>query len=141
MLEYPAKLSRGGDVVIVKFRDFPTAHTSGGNHREALARAIGALEEELAFRIANREDIPEPSFARSNESMIVLPTLTAAKVLLYRTMRAQQVRRIDLARKLGFDPRQVDRLIDLNHHSRLDQIDRALSALGKRLSVTLRDAA
>jgi hypothetical protein len=33
------------------------------------------------------------------------------------------------------DPRRVRRLLDLDHHSRLDQLAAALSALGKRLVI------
>jgi antitoxin HicB len=38
------------------------------------------------------------------------------------------------ARRLGWHAPQVDRLLDLRHASRLDQLDRALRAVGKRLS-------
>jgi antitoxin HicB len=70
-----------------------------------------------------------------------LPALTAAKVLLYRAMREAGVRRADLARRLGWQGPQVDRLLDLGHASRLDQIEQAPAALGKRLSVDIADAA
>ncbi len=51
------------------------------------------------------------------------------------------VTKAELARRLGWHGPQVDRLLDLNHASRLDQIEAALAALGKRLQVTVRDAA
>jgi antitoxin HicB len=35
----------------------------------------------------------------------------------------------------------VDRLLDLRHASRLDQMEAAFRALGKQLSVDVRDAA
>jgi antitoxin HicB len=36
---------------------------------------------------------------------------------------------------------QVDRLLDLKHASRLDQLGAAFAALNKRLSVSVQDAA
>ena len=82
--------------------------------------------------------LPSPAAGRP---CAVLPALTAAKVLLYRAMREAGVRKADLARRLGWHGPQIDRLLDLNHASRLDQIEAALAALGKRLTVDLADAA
>ena len=43
----------------------------------------------------------------------------------------------ELARRLGWKPMQVDRLFDLHHASRLDQLEAAAKALGKQIDVTL----
>jgi antitoxin HicB len=56
-------------------------------------------------------------------------------------MREAGVRKADLARRLGWHGPQIDRLLDLNHASRLDQIEAALAVLGKRLSVAVDNAA
>ena len=48
---------------------------------------------------------------------------------------------MDLARRLGIPKTIIDRLFDLNHHSRLDQMEAAFAALGKRLAVQIEDAA
>jgi cell division inhibitor SulA len=41
----------------------------------------------------------------------------------------------ELARRLGLQENGVRRLLDLDHRSHIDQVDRALAALGKRLEV------
>jgi len=46
-----------------------------------------------------------------------------------------------LAQRLGISKTNVDRLFDLKRKSRLDQIEAAFAALGKRLDVEIRDAA
>ena len=69
-----------------------------------------------------------------------LPTLTSVKVLLYQGMREQDVGKAELARRLGWHLPQVDRVLDIEHHSRLDQMDAALGAIGRRLQVTALDA-
>jgi hypothetical protein len=42
---------------------------------------------------------------------------------------------------MGCQRNEVARLLDINHRSRLDQIENALKAMGKRLVVNIRDAA
>ena len=101
-------------------------------------RAVGALEEAVAARISARQDIPVLSQGKTRVS---LPTLTAVKVILYQGMRDQDVGKAELARRLGWHLPQVDRVLDVNHHSRLDQMDTALGAIGLRLEVTSKEAA
>jgi antitoxin HicB len=57
----------------------------------------------------------------------------AAKVLLLNEMLRQKVRPIDLARLIGTTKQEVNRLTDLKHATKIDRIDAALRALGKRL--------
>jgi antitoxin HicB len=67
--------------------------------------------------------------------------MAAAKLAIYQAMREANLTQSALAEKLGCDPRQVRRLLDLDHHSRLNQLDAALAALGKRLVIEVQDAA
>ena len=138
-LAYPVKLTQDGDTVLAGFPDFPEATTFGDDRAEALVRAVDCLATIIGAYMDDGQDVPEPSPAR-NLPTVTLPTLDAAKVHLYRTMREQGVGKTQLARLMGSHLRQVDRLLDLKHASRFDQVDSALAALGKRLAVTLREA-
>lgn len=51
------------------------------------------------------------------------------------------IRRAELARRLGVPKNTIDRLFDLDRHTRIDQIEAAFAALGKQLSVEIREAA
>jgi antitoxin HicB len=73
--------------------------------------------------------------------VVALPPMAAAKLAIYQTMRDQGVTQVELAGRLDCDPKDIRRLLDLMHNSRLDRLDRALAALGKRLSIEVRDAA
>ncbi|HEX5079234.1 MAG TPA: hypothetical protein VFV80_08795 [Geminicoccaceae bacterium] len=42
-----------------------------------------------------------------------------------------------LARRLGLQENAVRRLLDLDHRSHIDQVDRALAALGRRLELRI----
>ena len=59
-----------------------------------------------------------------------LPTLAKLKVELYSTMLGLKLRPADLAQRLGWTASRVTRLLDLNHDSRVDQLEKALEALG-----------
>lgn len=140
MLRYPVRLEREGNKILVSLPDVPGAHTFGADRDEALARAVDALETMLMGMIADREDIPMPSLVKRGP-FVELPALTEAKVLLYRAMRSLNVGKAELARRLGWHMPQVDRLLDLRHASRLDQLEQAFRALGKQLTIEIREAA
>ena len=102
-------------------------------------RAADALETMLMGMIEDRENIPVRQVRRGGA--ITLPALTEAKIALYRQMRSAGVGKAELARRLHCHLPQIDRLLDLRHASRLDQIEQAFLALGKRLTLSLEDAA
>ena len=59
----------------------------------------------------------------------------------YMAFEASGLRKAEMARRMGISKVNVDRLFDLTHHSRLDQIEAAFQALGKQLAIEIRDAA
>jgi antitoxin HicB len=140
MIAYPAKFDRADDGITVTFPDIPEAITCGFSEPEAMEYAVDAIETMLSEYIKRRRDIPRASKARGKDvRMVVLPTLTEAKIRLYEAMREAGVRKADLARRMGWQKSQVDRLLDLCHRSRLDQIEAALAKLHKRLAMHVED--
>ena len=135
MLSYPIKLKNDDPTVLATSPDFPELTTFGDDRDEALARAGHALQEAIAARIHLRQDIPTPSRGKVRA---ILPTLTAVKVMLYQGMKTQGIGKAELARRVGWHLPQVDRVLDVGHHSRLDQMDAALEAIGQRLHVTVK---
>lgn len=123
----------------VTFPDIPEAITQGENEEEAAAMAEGALVTALSFYTDNAEPLPHPSPARGRR-LAHVPPLVAAKLALHGAMLAACLSNVALARRLGVDEKIVRRLRDPLHKSRIDQIDIALRALGKRLEVVVREA-
>jgi antitoxin HicB len=70
-----------------------------------------------------------------------LPGLQSAKVELYNVFLASGIRKAELARRLDIPSPNIDRLFSLRHQSRLDQLEAAFKALGKELTIDIRDAA
>ncbi|HJU18434.1 MAG TPA: hypothetical protein VJ770_18440 [Stellaceae bacterium] len=85
-----------------------------------------------------RKSAEQPKTPRRS---VHLPPLTKAKVELYRAVRAGDISKTELARRLGWHGLQVDRLLDLRHRSAIDQIERAPHVLGKRLVIDVEDVA
>ena len=133
MLSYPVALQPDdNDTFLVTSPDFPELTTFGEDREEALARAADALEEAIAGRMYDREDIPPPS---PGDQCAALPAIITAKVMLYQGMREQGVGKVELARRLNWRLSRVDRVVDINHRSRLDDMDAALRVVGRRVTV------
>lgn len=76
-----------------------------------------------------------------DDRRVILPALAALRVALYSAMRAQRVNVAEMARRLNCHKPEVDRLLDLCHSSRRDQLESAFRVLGKRVNVHLEGAA
>jgi antitoxin HicB len=143
MLAYAATLTPdeedGG--LVVTFRDIPEAITQGRTIEEAMRNAADALTMALDGYVEAGWAFPSASPARPGEHLITLPALVAAKLELYRRMCETGTTRVALARMIGVDERAVRRLLAYRHRSHIGQIETALAKLGKRLEISVRDAA
>ena len=140
---YPAKLTpeteQGGHVVT--FRDLPEAITQGEDIDDALLEAVDCLEEAIANRIASDLPIPDSSQAKKGEYAILLPVQLSAKAALYLAIRDAKITKVELAKRMNCDEKEVRRLLNPKHPSKLPRIEQALATLGKQLVVGLYEAA
>jgi antitoxin HicB len=139
--EYPATLvpdeNDGG--FVVTFEDYPEAITQGENVADALREAEDCLEEAVANRIVRGVKLPRPSSPKAGQSVISLPAPTAVKAAFYCAIRELNASKVELAITLGVDEKEVRRLLDPHHGSKLTRIDELLRMLGKRLTIRLDD--
>ena len=136
MFDYPVILEaqpEGG--FVVTFPDVPEALTQGEDEDEALLHAVDALETALSFYVDSRIPLPLPSKAKRRQKTVRPSALECAKLGVYNAMTEQGIKKAELARRLGWHMPQVDRLFDLNHASRMDQIEAAAHALGVHVDV------
>jgi antitoxin HicB len=110
--------------------------TEGATRAEALARASDALVTALSFYVDENRALPRPSPAHGRP-IVAVPTLEAAKLALHEAMLAAGISNVELARKLGSDEKSVRRLRDPLHGSRIEAVEAALHALGRRIEVTV----
>ncbi len=139
---YPARFTVGRDGrVLVEFVDLARVATDGKDHHEAMAEAMDALGSDLSIRLSRREEIPVPSAPKRGQRLVPVPLWLAPKLALYLAMRDQQVNNSELARRLGIHERVIRRMLDPEHASKAERIQAALAALGKQMTVEVRDAA
>jgi antitoxin HicB len=131
---YRVNLEKDDDgTLLVTCRALPEVTTFGDGEADAMAHAIGAIEEALAARISDGADIPAGD--AKGPHLVRLPALTALKVELYRQLRDDGITRAELVRRLHWNRESVDRLFRLDHNSRIDQIEAAFKALGRNLEI------
>lgn len=127
---------------VVTFPDFGYGATQGETGEEAMEMAQDLLMLSIGDYI--RATMPLPTASRRRGAKfrpVLLPALQAAKVDLYSAFLESGLRKAELARRIGTPKTHIDRLFSLRHHSRLNQIESAFAALGKRLHVEARNAA
>ena len=140
---YPAILTPdkedGG--FVVTFVDLPEAITQGEDVEDALSEAADCLDEAIANRIVMGLPIPRPTSLKRRRYPVHLAAQTAAKAALYLAIQNAEVTKAELAKRLACDEKEVRRLLDPRHPSKLPRIGAALAAVGQRLIVSFQTAA
>ena len=137
---FEADPKAGGYVVTLP--DFGYGATQGETLDEAHEMAQDLLMLTIGDFIRDLKALPRAKHHRGAKfRAIVLPALQAAKVDLYTTFLQSSLTKAEFARRIGIPRTHVERLFSLRHHSRLNQIEAAFAALGKRLHVEARNAA
>jgi antitoxin HicB len=130
--------------LLVSCPDLPGVNTFGDTWEEALVHAVDAIETWIASLIADGLDVPRPRRTgrlATNEALVDLPALTTLKIALYWALQDAGLTRAELMRRLKWNRESVDRLFRLDHASRLDQIEAAFRALGRKVEISVKDAA
>lgn len=125
---------------VVTCRDLPQLITQGDTEQDALEQAADAMDEVFAAYMIEGIEFPEPSKARRREHLVAPPAETMAKAALYVAMRQAGISKLQLARRLGVDEKEVRRLLDPHYGSKLPRIAQAISVLGQRLVIGLEPA-
>ena len=125
----------------MRFPDLPEALTEGDDEADALAQAADCLAEAIAGRMDDREDIPLPSRPGRGRHPVILDALLAVKAALYLAMRRHAVGNARLARDIGVDEKEIRRLLDPRHPSKLARLEAALAECGQEVGIVLRDGA
>ncbi|MBF0175885.1 MAG: type II toxin-antitoxin system HicB family antitoxin [Magnetococcales bacterium] len=139
-LSYPVDFIEEDGSIRAIFPDWDATETFGDTEDEALIMAQDLLETMVSSAVADNRPIPHPSAAKRRPT-VSLSAVSAAKVELYLALQNSGMPQAELARRLGWHPPQVSRLLDLRHKSKMDQLEQALAVLGKRLVISIQDAA
>ncbi|WP_346400740.1 type II toxin-antitoxin system HicB family antitoxin [Pseudomonas syringae] len=124
----------------INCRDLPELHGWGEDRDHCISQAVDAIETTLSIYVDRREAIPKATPPMDGEHVVHLPAVTVAKIVLWNSMMERDMRKADLRRLLGVHQVQGDRLVDFLHTSKMEQVEAALAALGKRISLSVEAA-
>jgi antitoxin HicB len=126
--------------IIVTFPDVPEVITQGRGEADARAMAEEALGLGLLSYLARDKPLPKPRAKGRNLVDIAVAPDVAAKLAVLESFAAVGISKSELARRIGKDEKEVRRILDPKHRTKLPALTAALRALGKRLVVGVMEA-
>ncbi|SRR6266699_1455353 len=136
--EYPVAFKRSDDgTEVISARDVPEVASQAKKKENTWFVAEGALQAAIEYRVLNGLNIPQPSPARRGERLVALPPETAAKAALYMVMRERGISKLELARQLKINEKEVRRMLHPGHSTKIPRIAEVLRSLGRSLRMEL----
>lgn len=137
MLQYPVDIAPDGAGFLVTFPDIPEAISAAETREDALRMAEDALITAMDFYFEDQRPVPTPSRAKRGQDVVALPVSVAVKVLLLNELLSQRVSQAELARRMHTRPQEVSRIVNVHHATKIDTLEAAFRALGRRLELTV----
>jgi antitoxin HicB len=135
--EYVAEFEPGeqSGVIIVTFPDVPEAISEGVGTGDAIQQASDALGVALLSYPLRGLPIPKAKARKGNK--ISVPADIAAKLAVLEAFNSSGCSKSDLARRLGKNEREIRRILDPMHATKLSTLVEVLSLLGKRMVISV----
>lgn len=128
-ISYPCNIKKDEDGrYFVKFTDFQEAFTEGETLEEALFNAAEVLSLVIEQRLEDNVELPKPTKGKYH----IEPNAVVQAAALIHTARGKKSLS-ELARTLGTSWAAVQRLEDPKHSPTLKNLEKAASAMGKKL--------
>lgn len=131
--------ARRGNVVVT-VPDVPKVVTQGRSETDARAMAEEALGLVLLTYLRRGMPLPKPRARGRDLIEIAVAPDVAAKLAVLESFVAAGISKSELARRIGKDEKEVRRILDPKHATKLPALTAALRALGKRLVVGVTEA-
>ena len=127
--------------IVVSFPDVPEAVTQGRGEADARVMAEEALGLALLAYLERGKPLPKPRAKGRGLVEIAVAPDVAAKLAVLEAFVETGITKSELARRIGKDEKEVRRILDPKHATKLPALTAALRALGKRLVVRVMEAA
>jgi antitoxin HicB len=121
--------------IVVSFPDVPEAITQGDDEADARAMAEEALALALLSYCQRNLPLPRPKARGRGLVPIAVPPDVAAKLAVLEAFREAGISKSELGRRIGRDEKEVRRILDPKHPTKLPALMAALRALGQRLVI------
>ncbi len=139
MFTYPVKVEKDAETgaYIASCRDLPLMNSVGDDLQDALFESVSGLVTAISIEMDERRPVPVGSAPDQDEHLVTVPVLVALKASLHNAMIETGTRKADLARKMGKNPQQIDRLLDAMHSSKVESVEQALYVLNRTVAVNV----
>lgn len=140
---YRAKIESDPDGgFLVTFPDIPEAITHGENQSEARANATEALGLALRGYLVDGRELPMP-LAKQGKDLVDIPVeaTDALKLAVITAFKTAGLSKSELARRLGKRETEARRILDPDHSTKLPVLEATLAVLGKKILISVLDAA
>jgi antitoxin HicB len=124
-------------VIVVSFPDVPEAITEGKGEADARMQAQEAVGLALLTYPARNLPLPKPRAKGSELVPIAVEAAVAAKLAFLDAFREAGVSKSEFGRRIEKDEKEVRRLLDPKHATKLGTLTEALSVLGQRLIISV----
>jgi antitoxin HicB len=128
-------------VIVVSFPDVPEAITQGDDMADARAQAEEALGLALLSYPGRGLPLPKAKAKKKRLTMISVAPDIAAKLAVLDAFAVAKISKSELARRMDKDEKEIRRILDPKHPTKLPAMVDALRALGKRLVIGIEEAA
>lgn len=140
MFSYPASytLDEASGEYHIHYRDFPESGSVTYSLEDVELEAQDGIKSGIATEMEEHRPVPAPSALQSGEIAVHVPILVRLKAELHNAMIASSTRKADMARKLGLNAAQMDRLLDVYYASKVEALEQALYLLGFEADIMVR---
>lgn len=140
MFHYPASYTfdEASGEYHIQYRDFPELESVTYSLEDIELEAQDGIKNGIAAEMEERRPVPAPSALQAGDIAIHVPILVRLKAELHNAMLATNTRKADMARKLGLNAAQMDRLLDVYYASKVEALEQALYLLGFEADVIVR---
>jgi Uncharacterized conserved protein len=137
IFEYRARFEPGErkGTLVVSFPDVPEAITEGKGEAQARANAEEALSLALLSYPQRGLALPKPRARGAKLVSIAVEPEIAAKLALLEAIRERGLSKSAFARLIGRDEKEVRRILDPRHSTKLSTLSEALRALGQQMVI------
>jgi antitoxin HicB len=139
---YAARFEPGDEGgLVVSFPDVPEAITQGDDEADAMKQAQEALG--LGLLTYPRRGLPVPVAKAKGRGLvpIAVEPEVAAKIAVLEAFKGSGISKSELGRRIGKDEKEVRRILDPRHSTKLATLTEALRELGQQLVIGVQSAA
>ena len=121
--------------IVVTFPQIPEAITQGNDDADARFMASEVLGLTLLQYLSRRRALPPASVAGPGQVPIAASPELSSKIAVIEAFHDAGISKAELALRLGKDEREIRRILDPDHATKMPALSAALVALGRRFVI------